>query len=218
MKTMIKTLAAGLALSTAIAAAPASAQVNSLGVANLDAAVQRSTAWTTAMTQMQTTYKATIDQLNTRETAIRAELKPLADKLQSDAKAPNPNQQSLQTQYTTLQQRQNAAQQELAKIGQPVARARAYVEEQIVAKLDDALRAAMTRKNVSLVVRPEAALSYQPAADITADVTTELNRLVPSVSITPPANWQPGGQQAAGQQPAPAATPAQPQQKQPQGR
>jgi Skp family chaperone for outer membrane proteins len=215
MKTMIKTLAAGLALSTAIAAAPASAQVNSLGVANLDAAVQRSTAWTTAMTQMQTTYKATIDQLNTRETAIRAELKPLADKLQSDAKAPNPNQQSLQTQYTTLQQRQNAAQQELAKIGQPVARARAYVEEQIVAKLDDALRAAMTRKNVSLVVRPEAALSYQPAADITADVTTELNRLVPSVSITPPANWQPGGQQAAGQQPA---TQQQPQQKQPQGR
>ena len=215
MKTMIKTLAAGLALSTALVAVPAAAQVNAIGVANLDAAVKRSTAWTTAMTQMQTTYKATIDQLNARETAIRTELQPLATKLQNDAKAPNPNQQALQQQYNTLQQRQTAAQQELAKIGQPVARARAYVEEQIVGKLDDALRAAMTKKNVSLVVRPDAALSYQPAADITADVTTELNRLVPSVSITPPANWQPGGQQA--QQPAPAQ-PAQQQQKQPQGR
>ncbi|HEU4967741.1 OmpH family outer membrane protein [Sphingomonas sp.] len=216
MKTMIKTLAAGLALSTAVVAVPAAAQVSSLGVANLDAAVQRSTAWTTALSQMQTTYKATIDQLNSREAAIRTELQPLVTKLQTDAKAANPNQQALQQQYATLQQRQNAAQQELAKIGQPVARARAYVEEQIAAKLDDALRAAMTRKNVSLVVRPEAALSYQPAADITADVTTELNRLVPSVSITPPANWQPGGQQAAA--PAtPAAQPAQ-QQKQPQGR
>ena len=216
MKTMIKTLAAGLALSTAIASAPAIAQVNSLGVANLDAAVQRSTAWTTAMTQMQTTYKATIDQLNARQTALRNELQPLATKLENDAKAPNPNQQALQQQYNTLQQRQNAAQQELARIGQPIARARAYVEEQIVAKLDDALRAAMTRKNVALVVRPEAALSYQPAADITADVTTELNRLVPSVSITPPANWQPGGQQQA---PA-AQQPAQQQQQkpQPQGR
>jgi Skp family chaperone for outer membrane proteins len=213
---MIKTLAAGLALSTAIVAVPAAAQVNAIGVANLDAAVQRSTAWTTAMTQMQTTYKATIDQLNARETAIRNELQPLATKLQNDAKAPNANQQALQQQYNTIQQRQTAAQQELAKIGQPVARARAYVEEQIVGKLDDALRAAMTKKNVSLVVRPEAALSYQPAADITADVTTELNRLVPSVSITPPANWQPGGQQAA--QPTPPAPAQQQQQKQPQGR
>jgi Skp family chaperone for outer membrane proteins len=213
---MIKTLAAGLALSTAIVAVPAAAQVNAIGVANLDAAVQRSTAWTTAMTQMQTTYKATIDQLNARETAIRNELQPLATKLQNDAKAPNANQQALQQQYKTIQQRQTAAQQELAKIGQPVARARAYVEEQIVGKLDDALRAAMTKKNVSLVVRPEAALSYQPAADITADVTTELNRLVPSVSITPPANWQPGGQQAA--QPTPPAPAQQQQQKQPQGR
>lgn len=204
-----KTFAAGLALSTALAAAPAIAQVNSIGVANLDAAVQRSTAWTTAMTQMQTTYKATIDQLNARQTALRNELQPLATKLQNDAKAPNPNQQALQQQYTALQQKENAAQQELARIGQPIARARAYVEEQIVAKLDDALRAAMTRKNVALVVRPEAALSYQPAADITADVTTEINRLVPSVSITPPANWQPGGQQGAQQ-------PAQPQQQQPQ--
>lgn len=217
MKTMIKTLAAGLALSTAVVAVPAAAQVSSLGVANLDAAVQRSTAWTTALSQMQTTYKATIDQLNSREAAIRTELQPLVTKLQTDAKAANPNQQALQQQYATLQQRQNAAQQELAKIGQPVARARAYVEEQIAAKLDDALRAAMTRKNVSLVVRPEAALSYQPAADITADVTTELNRLVPSVSITPPANWQPGGQQAAAAPATPAAQPAQ-QQKQPQGR
>lgn len=211
--TMIKTLAAGLTLSTALVAAPAFAQVNSIGVANLDAAVQRSTAWTTATTQMQTTYKATIDQMNARQTTLRNELQPLATKLETDAKAPNANQQALQQQYATLQQRQNAAQQELARIGQPVARARAYVEEQIVLKLDDAVRAAMTKKNVSLVLRPEAAMSYQPAADITADVTTELNRLVPSVSITPPANWQPGGQ------PAPAAqAPAQQTRPQPQGR
>lgn len=217
MKTMIKTLAAGLALSTAFVAVPAAAQVSSIGVANIDAAVQRSTAWTTAMTQMQTTYKSTIDQLNTRQAALRNELQPLATKLQNDAKAPNPNQQSLQTQYAALQQKENAGQQELARIGQPVARARAYVEEQIVGKLDDALRAAMTKKNVSLVVRPDAALSYQPAADITADVTTELNRLVPSVSITPPANWQPGGQQGAAPAAPAAQAPAQ-QKQQPQGR
>jgi len=90
MKTMIKTLAASLTLSTALVAVPAAAQVNAIGVANLDAAVQRSTAWTTAMTQMQTTYKPTIDQLNTRQTALRNELQPLATKLETDAKAVSP--------------------------------------------------------------------------------------------------------------------------------
>jgi hypothetical protein len=44
-------------------------------------------------------------------------------------------------------------------------------------------------------------------------VTTELDRLIPTVSTAVPANWQPGQQQAAaGAAPAatPAATPARP--------
>ena len=43
--------------------------------------------------------------------------------------------------------------------------------------------------------------------DITDAVVTEINALVPSVSITPPAGWQPGRQ---GQAAAPAAAPANP--------
>ena len=45
-------------------------------------------------------------------------------------------------------------------------------------------------------------------ADITPAVITELNALVPSVGITPPAGWQPGQAQGAAAAPAPA-TPAQ---------
>jgi hypothetical protein len=87
-----------------------------------------------------------------------------------------------------------------------VQRARAYAAEQIGAQLEAAVDAAMSRKKVTLLLRPEAAVQVQPAADITADVTTELNRLVPSVNINPPANWQPGGQQQqAGAAPAAAA-------------
>ena len=50
-------------------------------------------------------------------------------------------------------------------------------------------------------------MSYQPTVDITDAVVTEINALVPSVSITPPAGWQPGRQ---GQAAAPAAAPANP--------
>ena len=62
------------------------------------------------------------------------------------------------------------------------------------------MTAAVRAKNVSLLLRPEAALFAQPTADITAAITTELDRLVPSVSTAVPANWQPnqnGQQQGA---------------------
>ncbi|MDT9046928.1 hypothetical protein RSW36_27820, partial [Escherichia coli] len=82
--------------------------------------------------------------------------------------------------------------------------------EQLQARLGEAVQNAVRAKNVSLLVSPQAVLFMQPTADITSAVTAELDKLVPTVSITPPANWQPGqaGQQGAApaNAPAPAAT------------
>lgn len=211
MKTILK--AALLAAAPAALAIPTlvSAQTASnVGVANLEEAVQRSNAYVLAVNQIKTTYKPQIDQFEARTKVLNAELQPLVTAFQAAQRAPNPNQAALQTQATTIQTKQQAAQRELQGIYTPVARSQAYVEEQIVAKLDAAIKAAMTKKRVTLVVAPQATVSYQPAADITADVTAELNTSVPNVGITPPANWQPGGQRAA----APA-TPATPQPTQP---
>lgn len=193
--------------------ATASAQaVSNVGVANLEEAVQKSVAYTTAIAQIRTTYKPQIDAFEARSKVLNAEIQPLVTAFQTAQRAPNANQQALQTQAQNIQTRQQNAQRELATLFQPVSRAQAYVEEQIVAKLDPSLKAAMTKKRVTMVVRPEATISYQPTMDITADVTAELNTAIPSVSITPPANWQPGGQQQA-----PAGTPA-PTPPRPQGR
>lgn len=206
---MTKTIkAAALALATipAIAiATPAAAQ--NVAVANLEGAIEQTNAYRTAMTQMQTTYKPQLDQAQARSTAIDAELKPLVDAFTAAQRAPNPNQQALQTQYQTLQQRRQTAEQELARITQPVSTARAYVLEQFTGggKLDAAVKAAMAAKRVNLVVQPQAVLLAQPPADITADITAELNKTVTSVQITPPAGWRPGAQQAAGAAPAAAA-------------
>ncbi|WP_069336791.1 OmpH family outer membrane protein, partial [Sphingobium yanoikuyae] len=158
----------------------------------------------TARTQIQTTYKAQIDSFTARKTAIDTDLKTKGDALQAALKAaggkPTP---AIETQYQQFQQSQQTAQAELQRLGQPIALANAYVEEQITAKLSDALKAAMTKAKVDLVLSPDATVSYQPTVDITAAVVTELNTLVPSVGITPPAGWQPGGRQ--GQAAAPAA-------------
>lgn len=213
MKTIFKAAALTLAPMTAIAmtAVPAVAQTKSgIAVVDLEEAVAKSAAFTTAISQMQTTYKPQIDALNTRRTAIEADLKTKGDALQAALKAAgNKPTPAIETQYQQYQQSQQAAQAELQRMGQPIGLARAYVEQQIVDKLDDALKAATAKTKSEIVFKKQATESFGAGADITPAVITELNGLVPSVSITPPAGWQPGGQgQGAAAAPAPA-TPAQ---------
>ena len=213
MKMLLK--AAMLAAAPIAIATPtlvAAQATSNVGVANLDEAVQKSNAYVAAIAQIRTAMKPQIDSFEARSKALNTEIQPLVTAFQTAQRAPNANQQALQTQATAIQTRQQAAQRELQTLFMPVGRAQAYVEEQIVGKLDAALKAAMVKNRVAMVVRPEATISYQPATDITAAITTELNTAVPSVSITPPANWQPASQ--AGQQPGAAPAPA----PRPQGR
>jgi len=207
MKTIFKAAALVFAPMTAIAltAVPAAAQSKTgIAVADLQRAVGTSAAYTVARTQMQTTYKPQLDAFNARKAVIDADLKTKGDAIQAALTAAgNKPTPAIETQYQAFQQSQQSAQAELQRLGQPIANA--YVEEQISAKLADALKAAMTKAKVDLVLAPDATVSYQPTVDITAAVVTEINTLVPSVSITPPAGWQPGRQgQAAPANPAQA--------------
>src|SRR3546814_12222113 len=70
--------------------------------------------------------------------------------------------------------------------------------------MGDALKSAMTKNKVDLVLQPGATVSYQPAVDITNAVVTELNTLVPTAQVVPPAGREPGQQPQ--QQAAPAST------------
>ena len=201
--------AAALAAPLATVATPASAQVNGVAVADAQGAIAGTKAWATARTQIQTTYKAQIDQAAARGKAIDAELQPLITQFQTAQKAPGASNASLQPQYQAIQAKQQAGQQELARITAPAERAQAYVIEQIQTRLPEAVQNVVKARNVSLLINPQAVLFLQPAADITPSVTAELDRLVPSVSTTVPANWQPGQQQqGAAPATAPAATPA----------
>ena len=212
MTNFVKLLAAAaLAAPLALVATPAAAQVNGVAVADAQGAIAGTKAWATARTQIQATYKAQIDQASARSKAIEAELQPLVAQFQAAQKAPGATNASLQPQYQAIQAKQQAGQQELARITAPAERAQAYVIEQIQAKLPEAVQTVVKARNVSLLINPQAVLFLQPAADITPAVTTELDRLVPSVSTAVPANWQPGQQQqGAAPATAPAATPTRP--------
>jgi Skp family chaperone for outer membrane proteins len=203
MKTIFKAaLLAAAPLALAIPVAAQAQAVEGIAVADIQGAVQKSAAFITAMNQMKTTYATQITTFETRSKALQAEIAPLVTAFQTAQKANTP-QATLQTQYNAIQQKQQAAQAELQRLSAPIARAQGYVEEQIGAKLDAAIKAAMIAKKVNLVLNPQATISYQPSVDITDAVVAELNRTVPAVGITPPAGWQPGGQGAAA--PAPVA-------------
>ena len=207
--TKLKTILLAAALSVPGAIVATQAQAQSVAVADPERAIANSRAWQAARSQIQTTYKAQIDQANNRERALQTELQPLVTAYQNAARAPNATQATVAPAAQALQTRQQAAQQELARLSQPYQRAQAYAIEQISARLNDAVQAAVRARNVQVLVRPDAALFAQPAADITPAITTELDRLVPSVNTNVPANWQPGQNAAAAQgAAAPAATPA----------
>ncbi|MBT2185345.1 OmpH family outer membrane protein [Sphingobium nicotianae] len=227
--------AVALATVSAVAlgvAAPATAQVKqAIAVVNVQAAIGQSAAAQTASQQMQVTYKTTIDAFNARQSALQTELKQKNDALQAAITAagqtpPPAKQTELQTQYTALQRRAQEAQNELQQVGAPLELARAYVVEQIGAKLSDAMKNVMTKNKIDLLLKDEATEAYVPGADVTNLLVQELNALVPSVGIVPPQGWRPGGQgqqpaapaAAAPATPAPAAPAATPPARRPQGR
>lgn len=196
MKTIFKTLAlasAPLAIA-AVSIAPAQAQ-SKLGIAvvNMDRAALEGSAYKTAVEQMKVTYKSNIDSVNTRQTALDAELKQKGATFQAAVKAAGgKSTPALQAQYEALQKRAQEAQAELQRLNQPIAIADSYVKAQIAAKMDAALKTAMTQTKVDLVIKEDATEGYQPGVDITSAVTAALNAVVPSVGIVPPAGWQPG--------------------------
>jgi Skp family chaperone for outer membrane proteins len=205
MKTILKAALLAAAPVLALPTIGRAQAVEGIAVADVQGAVQKSAAFVTAMAQIKTTLAPQITAFETRSKALQAEINPLVTAFQAAQKANTP-QATLQTQYTAIQTKQQAAQSELQRLSAPIARAQGYVEEQIGAKLEAALKAAMVARKVNLVISPQAAISYQPSVDITDAVVAELNRTVPTVGITPPAGWQPGGQGAAPKPTTPAPT------------
>ena len=219
--TLSAALVTGLMLGTAVSQ-PAMAQssgkvVQGIAIATLDAVIVNSNAYKTAETQRQTTYKAQLDRAEQRRSQLQAQLQPLVTKFNTDRQAASPNQQSLAQQAQTIQQLQQQGQQELQTILAPVALSNSYVQEQIDAKLNDAVKAAMRKKNVSLLLSPDAVLAVNDNAyNLNQDILNELNTMVPSAQIVPPQGWEPRAvrearaAQAQAGAAAPAATTTQP--------
>ncbi len=210
------------------ASAPAAASViPGIGVADLEAVLANTNAVRVADQQRPVTYKATLDQYQARGNALESQLKAMGEKLDKDSKAPNPNKAALQQQVAAMQQLERSGKAELNNIIRPVVYSREYVKEQVEEKMDAAVKAVMTRKNVTLLLAPGAViLLTEPGYDLSTDIVNELNTVLPNATLTPPTGWEPrqireARQQQAAQQAAQqgaAARPATPVGPQPESR
>ncbi|WP_343610477.1 OmpH family outer membrane protein [Novosphingobium sp.] len=210
-------LAAPAKAAPAAAAAPAAgaarAGVNGIAFAYLDAVIENSAANRAADAQRPTTYKAQIDQAEARRKQLVAQIQPMVDKYNKDAAAPGANAAAIQQQGEAIQKLQEAGQQELQKILEPVNLSRAYVREQILEKLDAAIQSAMSKNGVTLLLDPRAKLASSNAYDLSRAILAEVDATIPNAQLVPPAGWLPREvreqqaqqQAAAGGAAAPAA-------------
>jgi Skp family chaperone for outer membrane proteins len=211
MKRSILTAVLATAASLPFAPAAMAQTVAGIAYANPQAVVLSSNASKLAGQQLPVTYKAQIDQASMRKAQIQAQLKPMYEKLDADAKAPKADRAQLQAEYAQIQQLEQAGQRELQQIIEPEKLAEQYVLEQIADKLEPATQAAMTKRKISFVVDAQSVVKADPMYNLNQDILEQLNLIVPSVSVTPPAGWLPRAQreQQAQAQAAAAAEAAQ---------
>ncbi|MWV29348.1 OmpH family outer membrane protein [Aurantiacibacter rhizosphaerae] len=182
-------LGAACAVAGASFAIPAVAQVNGIATADIGFAVANSQAFQTGYQQIATQYQAQRTTIEQR-TQQRQQLVLTFD-TNGDGQLDQAEQAATQDPNNTSVQQIQAIDQEIATLQQPINRARVYVVQQVAQQYSAALQQVISDQNIQFVLTPESIVYAPEAADVTNSIVTALNTRVPSVQVTPPADWQP---------------------------
>jgi Skp family chaperone for outer membrane proteins len=204
-------LAAMLAAPAALAiAAPAHAQVSGIAYASPTSVVAGSKAFGAANQQIATTYKAAFDQIQARRAAAQKEVEPIIVQLRTqfdtnkDGQLNQAEQTALQNSKSPLLDRlktaQDNAQNEIGRLSNPAARAELFAIESILRQYEAAQLRVVNARKISVVLSPEVFMYAPDSANISQAITAEIDKVAPTVSIQPPADWQPSRQTLAIQQ------------------
>lgn len=165
--------------------------VPGLGIANLETVITGSAAFKLSQQQRAVTFKAQLDQATTRRQQLATQLQAMMDKLNKDRAAAQMAPAVFQQRSNEIKEAQNAGNQELMTIIKPVALSDAFVREQISAKLPETLAAVMTKRGISVLIGPNDVLMSTAANSLDKDIIAQLDTVLPSVPLIPPADWTP---------------------------
>jgi Skp family chaperone for outer membrane proteins len=185
---MTKILYAALAASTLLVPAGASAQALAppvIAVVDIQRVQTQCNACRTALTQLESQLAG----LRTLQTTLEAPLRTENTALQAAGRALNGRapDAALQARAAAFEAKTRDAQRQLAAREEGFQRNRAYVLQQINAKLEPAIVAVSTRRGATLMLDSSTVLRVAPALNVTADVLAALNASLTSIATTAPA-------------------------------
>lgn len=183
---MRKLLIAAAAASAAFLPVAASAQRIGpavVAVVDTDRISRECTACRSAATQLQTQGSA----LRTRAQTLQQQLQTDGQPIQTAVSALNGRQPdaALQARITAFQTRERTANQELATAQRNLQSIQLHVQQQISTRLLPIIGTVAQARGATMAVDKGTALYSAPGLDITTDVLAQLNRQLPSVSVTP---------------------------------
>ncbi len=177
--------------STAITTA-AQAQVSNIGLVSPELSIANAKALNTAYQQIETQYKAQLDEITGRQTNI--------DNFRKQLDTNNDNQVSPAEQQAnpTVIQQIRAESEAIDQLSLPIALAQMFAVQQVAAQYPTAQQQTVTEKQINMLLAPQSILYSAPSVDlnkeitnISQDVINKLDTLVPFVNINVPQGWRP---------------------------
>ena len=191
---MTKLFLATLAAASVLVPAAASAQALPapvIAVVDIQRAQTQCNACKTALTQLE----GQLNSLKSLQSTLEAPLRTEAAAIQAAGAALNGRapDAALQARATAFEKKQSDAQRQLQTREQQFQRNRAYVLQQINAKLEPAVASVFTRRGASVMVDASSVIRSAPGLDVTADVIAALNSTLTTIGTTAPAQAAPAG-------------------------
>ena len=200
MKILKNILLASVLIAPALGyAGAAQAQVSGIAIAQPENAILGAKALDAANSSIDTTYKVQLDQARARQQSLSAELTTILAPLGTGGKAPTDKEIAAAEAAKNpiidkAKAAQAAGQADVQRFNLPPLRAQAFAIEQILQKYQTAVNTVAAAKKISLVLGAGNVQFNAPSVDVSDDIRVELDRILPTVSIAPPADWQPAQQ------------------------
>lgn len=182
--------AAVLAAPALAVAAPAQAQAVG-GIATVDptVAIVSTSAFTNASKQIDDSFKDNIAKINAKRPERQKVLMQL-DK-NGDKNVDDDELAAAESSKNPALAQLNQIDNDTNQLSVPIVRAQAFVVDMILQQYGKARDSVIASKKIGAILRPDAFYYASPTTDITKDITTALNGLIPSTPITPPSGWNP---------------------------
>ncbi|MFM2410011.1 MAG: hypothetical protein RL481_839 [Pseudomonadota bacterium] len=187
-KSVVGALLAASAM--AVVAPAAQAQVAGIGTADEVSVIMSSNAFKTGFQQINTTFGANLNLIDTRSQEIQTLQQQLATKFDAnkDQQLSPEEQQKMQVSNDPIIAQIKAKEEEMQTLELPIRAAQIFVIDTLDKNYQQAIKDVAATKKVNIVLSPDAVLwvASPDALNLNQALTTRVDQLTPTVNTTPP--------------------------------